>query len=58
MPLIQHKELLRQALQYVMEQKKEGNTPLSVLLDEAGMRFNLSPLDQESLERLIREREV
>ena len=27
--------------------------PLSSLLDEAGMRFNLTPLDTESLQRIF-----
>lgn len=35
-------ELVRKAAAYIEEQRKEGKT-LSSLMDEAGMRFSLSP---------------
>jgi hypothetical protein len=47
-------ELLRKALAYALEQRSvnPGKSTASIL-DEAGMRFNLSPLDTASLERLF-----
>ena len=49
MTLIEHGELVRRALEYVQD------APLSSLLDEAGMRFNLTPLDAAQLARLFSE---
>ena len=37
----------------VQEAAKFINEQLSSLLDEAGMRFNLTPLDTESLQRIF-----
>mgnify|MGYP000426629715 CR=1 FL=1 len=48
MTFIEHGELVRRALEYV-------DAPLSSLLDEAGMRFNLTPLDAAQLARLFSE---
>ena len=46
MTLIEHGELVRRALEYVQEERcRRPDAPLSSLLDEAGMRFNLTPLD-------------
>ena len=52
--VMQHEELIRRALNYIMERRREcpGMGPAE-LLDSAGARFNLSPLDQEALERLL-----
>ena len=49
-------ELVRRALNYIAE-RRMACPGISVydLLDEAGIRFNLSPRDQEALERLYRE---
>jgi hypothetical protein len=47
-------ELLRRAVAYVSEER--GDNPgkrLSEILDDASMRFNLSPLDSEALYRLF-----
>ena len=47
-------ELVRKAAAFVAAARKE--TPLRSLesiLDEAGMRFNLTPLDGEALHRLF-----
>lgn len=53
--VIQHEDLVRRALKYIVERQKERpGTDAGALLDEAGMRFNLSPRDQEALERLFR----
>lgn len=46
-------ELVRKAAQYIDELLKEGK-PLTMLLDEAGMRFNLSPKDSEMLRDLFK----
>ncbi|MGE9986096.1 hypothetical protein [Desulfovibrio sp. SGI.169] len=56
MPTIMPKsELVRRAFAYLQEQRKlQPARSLSSLLDEAGMRFNLTPVDAEALERLFR----
>lgn len=41
-------ELMRKAVAWVAEKKAAGE-PLAKILDEAGMRFNLSPKDQDFL---------
>ena len=54
MTLIEHGELVRRALEYVQEERcRRPDAPLSSLLDEAGMRFNLTPLDAAQLARLF-----
>ena len=54
MTIIEHGELVRRALEYVQEERcRRPDAPLSSLLDEAGMRFNLTPLDTESLQRIF-----
>lgn len=45
-------ELVRKAACYIEECLKEGKH-LASLLDEAGMRFNLSPLEAEMLRDLF-----
>jgi hypothetical protein len=48
-------ELTRKALAYIAEQRVLApSKSLAALLDEAGMRFNLTPLDAAALERLLR----
>lgn len=54
--IIHHSELVRRALIYLDEAR--GRSPekqVTVLLDEAGMRFNLSPAEAADLERLFRD---
>lgn len=47
-------ELLRKAVIFVDECRREKpNAKLGNLLDEAGMRFNLSPKDSEALLNLF-----
>lgn len=46
-------ELIRRAAQYIDELLKEGKA-LGPLLDEAGMRYNLSPKDAEMLRDLFK----
>lgn len=56
MPLVEHGELVRRAVEYVEEERKDRpGVPLARLLDEAGMRFNLSPLDGQRLSRVFEE---
>lgn len=52
--IIPHSELLRRAVAYVSDARTENpKKKLSEILDEACMRFNLSPLDGEALHRLF-----
>jgi len=46
-------ELMKQAVAWVAEQVKEQHGPLGKLIDEAGMRFNLSPKDQDFLRKFF-----
>ena len=47
-------ELLRNAFAYIKDTRLDHpERPLASILDEAGMRFNLSPLDCEALQRLF-----
>jgi hypothetical protein len=47
-------ENLRRAVRWISEQRQES-TPASItdLIDEAGRRFDLSPMDQVSLMHLL-----
>lgn len=48
-------ELVRRAAEFVAERRAENpGASLAGLLDEAGMRFNLTPLDAAALERIFR----
>lgn len=54
--IIHHSELVRRALVFLDEER--GRCPhkqVDVLLDEAGMRFNLSPVEARDLARLFRD---
>lgn len=52
--IISQGELVRRAAAYVAEERKDHpEHPLHAVLDEAGMRFNLTPLDSQALERLF-----
>jgi len=47
-------EFIRRAAVFVAETRKaEPTRSLASILDEAGMRFNLTPLDSEALHRLF-----
>ena len=48
---------IRKAVQWVSKMREEGNTPLATLVDEACIRFNLSPNDSEFLNRFFTEAE-
>ncbi len=48
-------ELVRRAFAYLQEERKQQpGKSLASLLDEAGMRFNLTPVDAAALERFFR----
>ena len=54
--IVSQSELVRKAAEYINEQKSANpQKSLHDLLDEAGMRFNLTPLDAASLERIFTE---
>ncbi len=46
-------EKVRAALAFVLEHRVDSSMSLSRLCDEAGMRFNLSPLDVQALEHAL-----
>lgn len=49
---------VRDAARYIVEKKKERpGADLHMLIDEAGMRFNLTPAESESLVRILTEEE-
>lgn len=53
--IIHHSELVRRALVYLDgELARCPEKQVTILLDEAGMRFNLSPAEAADLERLFR----
>ena len=48
-------EALRKALRWIGERRQEGeSTPVFKLIEEASMRYNLSPSDAEFLARLVK----
>jgi hypothetical protein len=52
--LIPAAELVKQAAAWIAEARSlHPEKKLATLLDEAGMRFNLTPLDSQSLERIF-----
>ncbi len=46
---------LRKAVQWISKMREEGNAPLPTLVDQACLRFNLSPKDAEFLGRFFTE---
>ena len=52
--ILPHSELLRRAVSYVNDTRNDSpERKLASIIDEAAMRFNLSPLDGEALQRLF-----
>ena len=50
-------ELVRKAAAYLSEERSHHpEKSLTTLLDETGMRFNLTPLDAMALERLFQQK--
>jgi hypothetical protein len=48
---------IRKAVQWISKMREEGNASLATLIDEACVRFNLSPKDSEFLSRFFTETE-
>ncbi len=48
---------VRKAVQWISKAREEGTTPLSILIDQASVRFNLSPKDSDFLHRFFTERD-
>lgn len=48
---------IRKAVKWISEMRAEGKTSLPTLIDQACMRFNLSPKDCDFLIRFFREQE-
>lgn len=46
---------LRKAVQWISKMREDGSTPLPALIDQACVRFNLSPKDAEFLCRFFAE---
>ena len=46
---------IRKAVQWISKTREEGNTPITSLIDQACVRFNLSPKDAEFLNRFFTE---
>ncbi len=58
MPLIEHSERVRRALEYLCEEcRKHPETARDVLIDRACLRFDLSPLDARQLAALFSQTE-
>ncbi|WP_291327565.1 hypothetical protein [Desulfovibrio sp. UCD-KL4C] len=53
--IVSNCELTRKAVKWISEQQGETGKTHSVLLEEAAMRFNLSPKDMEFLDRFYKE---
>lgn len=53
--LVPHSELTKRAIAWICEQQEQGGK-LSRLIAEAGVRFNLGPLDEEFLSRFFAEK--
>lgn len=52
---ISHSQLVTRALEFLAEHRQlRPDVSLTVLLDEAGARFNLSPADAMALEHVLR----
>lgn len=51
-------ELIKKAIKWISEQQSETDKSLKSLLEEAAMRFNLSPKDMEFMERFYEENDA
>lgn len=50
--IMPNSELVRKAIEYIAESGKDG-VPVEKLIEEAGMRFNLSPRECQMLEDFL-----
>lgn len=46
-------EMVRKAMKWILEIRKDDARPMAALIDEASMRFNLGPKDCEALKRTL-----
>ena len=54
MAVISPSDKVQEAAKYIAEKLAANpNASLGALLDEAGMRYNLTPLDAEALQRIF-----
>jgi hypothetical protein len=53
-PMMPKGEALRKAVKWISERREaQGGVPLYRILEEASLKFNLSPSDQEFLQRFF-----
>ena len=58
MPLIEHSERVRRALEHLCDERREHpETAPELLIDRACLRFDLSPLDARQLAALFSQTE-
>lgn len=52
--IMSQSELFRRAVAFVIDERRDfPGRPLHNILDDAGMRYNLTPLDYETLQRFF-----
>ncbi|MFC1852448.1 hypothetical protein ACFL27_19795 [candidate division CSSED10-310 bacterium] len=57
--MIKESELLRRAVKWISDERRDNaDAKTGALIDEAGKRFNLSPLQMNSLLRLLKDSET
>jgi hypothetical protein len=54
-PILPEGASMRKAVQWISKMKEEGNASLPNLIDQACLRFNLSPKDADFLNRFFTE---
>ena len=54
-PMMPEGAAIRKAVQWISKLREEGNVHLATLIDQACVRFNLSPKDCEFLHRFFTE---
>ncbi len=56
MSILPHGEKLRKAVKWISDKKQyESETDLGKLIQQAGLKFNLSPKEETYLQRFIKE---
>ena len=55
--IMPQKELVKRAVAYIQERLSENPENFHTLLDQAGMRFNLSPKEAEMLKDFFKQSE-
>ena len=56
MSILPQGEKLRKAVKWISDKKQyESETDLNKLIQQAGLKFNLSPKEEDYLERFIKE---